>query len=412
MKTSTDPSYCVRVTANDGALGDQHLRTFQDNEKTIPTILTTSQKLSTGVDARNEARQVILDAERIATSYLNRNPNEKKAHMMLLLLHREADAPDRAEPIIERLLNSNEFQLSDEERGGLSGELQKIWRQRQSRQRTADGPRGFTQVYCCANCGRLHNFVSMPCPHCDWSPQTIEELARSMMFSNSHFQVSALLILSREIANGKVADDVVPNLLVDVKTYLSNQKQIKGIEQVFYLLLKNERKNHRSISMARECSNCGDRILFSGAGMRKVRGDGELARSVTPSCCMDNLLWLLEQRVEPNSTDAFADLVCVLVDMTNNLLREQEVPSICDRQYSLQLLTDIGAICDLNKGVVIDTRNPRHLEIYFIRDSVREESEIFLDYSFSKSWSFSWRRWRTVLGTDTRVTILAAAGTP
>jgi type I restriction enzyme R subunit len=52
-KTSTDPNYCVRVTANDGALGDQHLSEFQDNEKTIPTILTTSQKLSTGVDARN-----------------------------------------------------------------------------------------------------------------------------------------------------------------------------------------------------------------------------------------------------------------------------------------------------------------------------------------------------------------------
>jgi type I restriction enzyme R subunit len=58
-KTSTDPLYCVRVTANDGALGDQHLRDFQDNEKTIPTILTTSQKLSTGVDARN-VRNIVL----------------------------------------------------------------------------------------------------------------------------------------------------------------------------------------------------------------------------------------------------------------------------------------------------------------------------------------------------------------
>jgi type I restriction enzyme R subunit len=51
--------YCVRVTANDGAIGDQHLRAFQDNEKTIPTILTTSQKLSTGVDARN-VRNIVL----------------------------------------------------------------------------------------------------------------------------------------------------------------------------------------------------------------------------------------------------------------------------------------------------------------------------------------------------------------
>ena len=59
MKTGTDPNYCQRVTANDGALGEQHLRDFQDNEKTIPTILTTSQKLSTGVDARN-VRNIVL----------------------------------------------------------------------------------------------------------------------------------------------------------------------------------------------------------------------------------------------------------------------------------------------------------------------------------------------------------------
>ena len=59
VKTSANPNYCVRVTAEDGAIGDQWLRTFQDNDKTIPTILTTSQKLSTGVDARN-VRNIVL----------------------------------------------------------------------------------------------------------------------------------------------------------------------------------------------------------------------------------------------------------------------------------------------------------------------------------------------------------------
>ncbi len=60
IKTSKEPNYCVRVTADEGALGDQHLRDFQDNEKSIPTILTTSQKLSTGVDARNIRNIVLL----------------------------------------------------------------------------------------------------------------------------------------------------------------------------------------------------------------------------------------------------------------------------------------------------------------------------------------------------------------
>jgi type I restriction enzyme R subunit len=51
--------YCVRVTANDGDIGETYLKQFQDNEKTIPTILTTSRKLSTGVDARN-VRNIVL----------------------------------------------------------------------------------------------------------------------------------------------------------------------------------------------------------------------------------------------------------------------------------------------------------------------------------------------------------------
>ena len=60
IKTDPDPHYCERVTADDGKLGEQHLREFQDNEKSLPTILTTSQKLSTGVDARNIRNIVLL----------------------------------------------------------------------------------------------------------------------------------------------------------------------------------------------------------------------------------------------------------------------------------------------------------------------------------------------------------------
>ena len=59
-KESNDANYCHRVTANDGKLGEQYLRDFQDNEKSIPTVLTTSQKLSTGVDARNIRNIVLL----------------------------------------------------------------------------------------------------------------------------------------------------------------------------------------------------------------------------------------------------------------------------------------------------------------------------------------------------------------
>ena len=56
---TSSTNYCVRVTAKDGTAGETDLKIFQDNEKTIPTILTTSRKLSTGVDARN-VRNIVL----------------------------------------------------------------------------------------------------------------------------------------------------------------------------------------------------------------------------------------------------------------------------------------------------------------------------------------------------------------
>ena len=60
LKTVADVDYVCRVTADDGDYGEEKLKEFQDNDKTIPTILTTSKKLSTGVDARNVRNIVFL----------------------------------------------------------------------------------------------------------------------------------------------------------------------------------------------------------------------------------------------------------------------------------------------------------------------------------------------------------------
>ena len=45
------PNYVARVTADEGKIGRGHLSDFQDVDETTPVILTTSQMLTTGVDA-------------------------------------------------------------------------------------------------------------------------------------------------------------------------------------------------------------------------------------------------------------------------------------------------------------------------------------------------------------------------
>jgi type I restriction enzyme R subunit len=59
-KKVIDPHYCVRITSDEGKSGRELLEKFQDNDKDIPTIITSSQMLTTGVDARN-VRNVVLD---------------------------------------------------------------------------------------------------------------------------------------------------------------------------------------------------------------------------------------------------------------------------------------------------------------------------------------------------------------
>ncbi|MGE4457599.1 MAG: EcoAI/FtnUII family type I restriction enzme subunit R [Arcobacteraceae bacterium] len=61
FKSIKDNNYCVRVTSDEGEIGRTFLEAFQNNDKDIPTILTSSKMLTTGVDAKN-VRNVVLTA--------------------------------------------------------------------------------------------------------------------------------------------------------------------------------------------------------------------------------------------------------------------------------------------------------------------------------------------------------------
>ena len=77
------PDYACRVTADEGTIGLTHLGHFQDVDKPVPVILTTSQLLTTGVDvemvknvvlarvvgSRSEFKQIIGRGTRLKTDY-------------------------------------------------------------------------------------------------------------------------------------------------------------------------------------------------------------------------------------------------------------------------------------------------------------------------------------------------------
>lgn len=327
---------------------------------------------------REEAAQVLTATEQMILAQLRKAPRDKQAHLLLAMFYVETEKVDRAQATLAEALNSNLYVLTDEERLVLAAELQKLQRQQPLEQRSKEGPVGFTTIYGCQNCGRLHNFVSMPCPHCDWHPTTLEQTARSLVLSNAHFKIPALLLLAREMTNGRPASDVVPNLLQDGKTYLSVPEQARMVEKVLGLLVENAHKHHRLFADVRGCPNCGENVLISAAEeCGKCKSNLDWPDVVRTIACMDNLLWLLEQRSEPTASAQFSEFVCVLVSMVNNLMRKQESPPDKVRQYALRLIGELGAIADLGKGAVIETKNPNQLKIYLVKDSMREDSQDF-----------------------------------
>ena len=59
-KNVKEDDYCVRVTSDEGKIGIDYLKQFQDNDKSFPVILTSSKMLTTGVDAKNVRNIVLL----------------------------------------------------------------------------------------------------------------------------------------------------------------------------------------------------------------------------------------------------------------------------------------------------------------------------------------------------------------
>ncbi len=227
----------------------------------------------------------------------------------------------------------------------------------------------------------------MPCPNCDWSPQTIEETARSIVLSNPDIDVASLLMLCGEMAKGRSADSVVSNLEEKAKAYLNDPARRPFIEQIFALLRENEHKNHRDMNMLRECTNCGARLLQSNSERcEKCEEPVRWPDAIRVLVCMDNLLSLFEHRLEVSSSEEFSEFVCLLVRMLNNLLRKQESPSDAHREYALQLLEKMDVIVDDNHGVYIyiDTTNPRAMKVHLIKDRMLEDTERFAMFLFNE----------------------------
>jgi hypothetical protein len=291
----------------------------------------------------------------------------------------------RAITELDTILATFEHQLSEPQRLAIKGELQRLRREVPRSERSPGDLSAFTQLYSCQNCGRLINYVSIRCPHCSWRPNSLEEMGRSLVLSNDHMTIPALLILAREISSGRDPRNVVRNLDTLAAKELKEQQRGDAVRRIYGFLEDNDPKSARSMSTAHCCPACQARVLWSGSTecdeCGEVLGWPDLVRTLV---CMDNLLWLMENRVEPSDSEDFSELICLLVVMVTNLLRKQEEPTGAQRQYALDLLKRIGCLADKNRGGIIDMSDLNNMTIYIVESEMLEDTRTFTSFLFKE----------------------------
>jgi len=163
--------------------------------------------------------------------------------------------------------------------------------------------------------------------------------------------------------------------------YYKKPESDSNLKYMFDLLQQNANKNTRDMKMVRECPNCGDRILLSH---EEECGSCGLSigwpESIKLLVCMDNLMWLFEQKVKITNSSEFSEFVCLVELMTDKLLRKQEPPSLNQREIALRLMHEMKAITVSNGGAAIDTTNPEKLKIYVdtsIEKNLVEDNTLF-----------------------------------
>jgi ribosomal protein S27AE len=342
------------------------IRDFAAYQKTNNLIEKANNLLKLGRSA--EAVEILSEAEQIALNSVRSSPDSFQANLLLAFFYTEAQLYDHAEDILENLLNSGRFTLDKEQRFTLESELQKMQREKAIAGKVkGNSPIEITNIFSCQNCGRIINFVTIPCPHCQWYPPDLLSFARSFLLSNAHIEVPALLLLAREVTNGRSPSEVVTYLDDQAMEFYRRPESDTNLKLMFNLLQQNANKNIRNMQMVRECPNCGDRILLSH---EEKCGSCGLSigwpESIKLLVCMDNLMWLFEQKADISNSSEFSEFVCLVELMTDKLLRKQEAPSQNQRKLALRLMHEMKSFTISNRGAAIETTNPEKLKIYVV----------------------------------------------
>jgi predicted RNA-binding Zn-ribbon protein involved in translation (DUF1610 family) len=232
------------------------------------------------------------------------------------------------------------------------------------------------EVHLCISCGRLINFLTIRCPHCDYIPNSQRDLAASIILSKRHLDIPQLIDISRRFNEGECFSDMVGNLEQKVDEMLvPNSEKSKEIEGMEIYIRQKQHVHYPSIPDLQFCENCGSQLYFfepeeSYDVCEKCGEEISLTPVEHAIRNLAHLLELIEERVDLNDLERLSKFICLTVYMLT-LLIEKKGMDIKTKKRALSLLADIEIINTINRSSVIEIDN---LTLHVIAENSSEES--------------------------------------
>jgi hypothetical protein len=186
-----------------------------------------------------------------------------------------------------------------------------------------------------------------------------------------------MLVLAREAAAGRQPTEIVANIRNTAAQWLE-ASNVGAVRKLLGLAADAGGKPSRTFGSLRKCAHCGGSIVISDSQQCPSCGEEvQWPPAIRAIVCLDNLVWLFENRLDPGHGDRFLGLVRILVGMSTELLRKQIVPGPEVRRQAIAEMVAAGSVFDSNGGAVIDTKNPNDLKIYLVKSNQLDDSESF-----------------------------------
>jgi hypothetical protein len=233
-------------------------------------------------------------------------------------------------------------------------------------------------IYACHQCGRLIEYISIPCMYCGWQPLTITEVAQSGRLATPWFSIWDVMEIGRQIHGGRRATEVVSNLTQSAEASMANQEYRSYVESALDEAKRKLADRFFYYLSVVNCPNCGTGIPRHNpfvTSCTKCRVKLRIPPPMQLLNCLARTSIHFQHNFVGERTDEFDLFIRYLVSLQSKLFTKQETPSPAQRNRVLELMGNLGKVGVVNNVGIVDMSNPTKIVVE------RSESYVGVDRS-------------------------------